>query len=185
MARPIKDTPVQISILPGGIVAKKYDKDALLLDWRAKTYKTIDLLAHAYKISPTRVKQLIKGMDQDLAELVTKKVEVNQLINAKSDEEIMVIDKNVTFIENLTAQVRHFGNKAITKANELLDVEQTGSGFKAICDGVDKVTITSGINPRFNPNASTTINASLTNNTLTMSLDDVRRELSIIEGRTA
>ncbi len=130
-------------------MAKKYDKEALLRDWRAGTYRTKDLLAHAYKISPTRVKQLTKGIGQDLVPIVTEKFELEQKVRLLTDEEVTVIDKNVTFKLRLLDDVQRFGHKAMIKASALLDAEETGQGFKAIVEGVDKLTVTHGLNPRF------------------------------------
>ena len=161
-----------------GFVAKRYDKEQLLIDWRTGGFTQCDL-AYKYKISQQRVAVLVKGIAQDLSDIIVKKIEVEQALAEKSSKEVVAIDKNVQFKLGLIKQIELFSDKALTKAADLLEISESGVDFKAIVDGVDKLTITNKINDRHAK--PSIVQTNIQNNFEGMSDDDLVRELKQLE----
>jgi transcriptional regulator with XRE-family HTH domain len=128
-------------------MARKYDKDALLADYHTGIY-TQRQLADRHGISPAMVNRITKGLEKKTAELVNKKVEVNQESKQLSEQEVNAVNEAVHFKEQMLNDIQLFSRKAMQKAGDLLDNTDSGSDFKAILDGVDKLSITTGINER-------------------------------------
>lgn len=128
-------------------MARKYDKDALLADYHTGIY-TQRQLADRHGISPAMVNRITKGLEKKTAELVNKKVEVNQESKQLSEQEVNAVNEAVHFKEQMLNDIKLFSRKAMQKAGDLLDNTDSGSDFKAILDGVDKLSITTGINER-------------------------------------
>lgn len=128
-------------------MARKYDKDALLADYHTGIY-TQRQLADRHNISPTMVNKLTKGLEKKTANLVNKKLEVIQEDKKLSVQEVNAVDEAVHFKAKMLADIQLFTGKAMRKAGDLLDSSDTGSDFKAIIEGVDKLSITTGINER-------------------------------------
>lgn len=140
-------------------MAKKYDKTAMVADHKTGAYTQREL-AKKYHISAATVNSVTKGIEQENKQVVRKKVELNQLLKGLSKQELNAIDVAVQFKLSFFQDVQNFGDKALKKAVTLLDNEETGAGFKALVDGVDKLTVTQGLNPRFANAANIEINNS-------------------------
>lgn len=128
-------------------MAKKYDRDAVLADYHTGIY-TQRQLADRHNISPAMVNRLTKGVEKKTAQLVNKKVEVIQETRELSEQEVNAVNEAVHFKEKMLGDIQRFTSKAMSKANDLLDNTETGSDFKSIIEGVDKLSITTGINER-------------------------------------
>lgn len=128
-------------------MARKYDKDALLADFHTGIY-TQRQLADRHNISPTMVNKLTKGLEKKTADLVNKKLEVIQEDKKLSVQEVNAVNEAVHFKEKMLADIQMFSHRAMQKAGDLLEKTDSGSDFKAILDGVDKLSITTGINER-------------------------------------
>lgn len=128
-------------------MASKYDKAALLADFHTGTY-TQRQLADRYKISPAMVNKITKGVEKKNAEIVNKKLELNQEIKLLSEQEVNAVNEAVYFKEKMIGEIQLFTTSAMRKASDLLTVSDSGSDFKAIVEGVDKLSITNGINER-------------------------------------
>ena len=143
-------------------MARDYDKDALIADHKTGAYSQREL-AKKHGVSNGTVCNITKGIPQDSKVLVEKKVEetllneqlsakkheLNQMAIGKTEQELSAIIEAAHFKLDFQKSVQVFGNKAIRKATALLETEETGQGFKAIVEGVDKLTVTHNINPRF------------------------------------
>ncbi|TSA40464.1 MAG: hypothetical protein D4R63_06055 [Methylococcaceae bacterium] len=138
-------------------MAKNYDP--IIADFYTGAYSQRQL-AKIHKVSLGTVNKVTKGLVKKNERLVHKKVEVIQEYNALSSEEMNAVDGSVHFKLSLLSEVNSFSSKALKKAQELLDAECTGQGFKAIVEGVDKLTVTNGLNPRFATTAQIEINNS-------------------------
>jgi transposase-like protein len=151
---------------------KSYDKEALIADYKTGAYTQREL-ANRHGVSAATVNTAIKGIAQSSKDLVNKKVEetflteqlnakkieINQLAAEKTEQELNAILNAVQFKVDFMKSVQDFGNKAIRKAVDLLEAEETGQGFKAIVEGVDKLTVTHKINERFASGGGLTVNA--------------------------
>ena len=75
-------------------MAKKYDKEQLLADYKTGGY-THKELAYKYKISRQMVTKILKGVDKDLEAIVADKVEVIQELAKMSGKEVAAVDEIV------------------------------------------------------------------------------------------
>jgi len=128
-------------------MAKKYDREALLADYHTGQYTQREL-ADKHKISAATVNSITRGLDKKTEQLVNKKVDIIQESNGLSEQELNAVERAVSFKSKLLADIERFSNKAINKASELLDASDAGSDFKAIVEGVDKLTVMTKINDR-------------------------------------
>lgn len=131
-------------------MAKNYDKQALLADYRVGHY-TQRALANKYDLSVAMVSKLTKNVEKDLMTQVNKQVEARLALAGKSERELKAIDHAVEFQISLLNDIELFSNKAINKASDLIDNTETGSDFKSIVEGVDKLSILNNLNDRHAP----------------------------------
>jgi len=75
-------------------MAKKYDKEALLADWKAGGYSQ-RALAKKYKISNGLVAKLTKGVAKDNEQLVKKIIDNKQELDNKKPSELSAINEQV------------------------------------------------------------------------------------------
>jgi len=129
-------------------MAKKYDKEAVLSAWKTGQY-TQRQLSKRFGISTGTAAALTKGIAKENEQLVHKKIEVIQQSTAISEQDLSEVEQAVQFKLSLLKDVEHFSHKAMKIADKLLSDEETGQGFKAIVEGVDKLTVMNKINPRF------------------------------------
>ena len=118
----------------------KYNKEALLADYHTGEYTQRDL-ARKHKVSNGTVASLTKGLLKKTEQLVSKKVEVIQESKALTEQELIAVDDVVDFKSKLIKDIELFTNKAVRKANGLLDETETG-------EGVDKLSILTNVNDR-------------------------------------
>lgn len=163
-------------------MAKKYDKEALVNDWRTGGYTQHDL-ASKYSVSRSLVAKIVKDIPKDLEQLIAKEVEVKQELALKSDKEVTAIDTEVKHRLGLIKDIEKFSSRAIRKANQLLDVIESGQDLKHIADAVDKISVTNKINDR-HPKP-TQINNNQQNNYSSLADDDLVRELKRVREQNA
>ena len=161
-------------------MAKNYDKEQLLLDWRAGEF-THEELAYKHGISRTRVTALVKGIPKDLSGIVTKKVQVEQTLKNLSNKENLVIDIAVKHQLGLIKDIELFSNRAMRMADKLLTNTDSGQDFKHIVDAVDRISITNKINERHAKPSVITQNTQ--NNYDQLSDSDLKQELQRIKER--
>lgn len=126
---------------------RKYNKEALLADYHTGTYTQRDL-AYKHKISAATVNSLTKGLTKKTEQLVNKKVEVIQESAKLTEQELISVDHTVDFKVKLLRDIESFTNNAIAKASSLIENSDTGSDFKAVVEGVDKLSVMTKINDR-------------------------------------
>lgn len=76
-------------------MAKDYDKEQLLIDWKMGNY-TCRELAAKYKISPSMIVKLTKAHDKRLGELVNKQVDIKQELKTFSKQEVNAFTNEVS-----------------------------------------------------------------------------------------
>lgn len=140
-------------------MAKKYDKEQLLAEWKAGGYSQRQL-AKKYDISPSMVAKLTKGIDKESVQLVSEIAQVKQQLSEKTEKEVSAISEQVNRIISFENRLNVFSEKAMIKADDLLSKAENGQDFKAIIDGVDKHSVTIGFNQR---HANSQVNIQNTN----------------------
>lgn len=133
-------------------MAKNYDKEQLLADYRTGQY-TQRGLANKHGISAAMVSRLTKNAVKDLTEPVNKQIEARLDLAGRSEQEIQAIEHAVEFQLGILKDIELFSNKVMKKAGDLMDNTETGSDFKSIIEGVDKLSILTKINNRHAPPA--------------------------------
>lgn len=124
--------------------------------------------------------------------LVEKEIETKQnlafILEQKETMSAIELDIHNDLVSEkiqIASAISKFAVRAVAKAGVLLDVTESGSDFKAIVEGVDKLSITTNINERHAKpsviNNSNNSGAQLSQ----MTDDDLMRELTIVRERTA
>lgn len=125
----------------------KYDKDALLADYHTGSYSQREL-AKKYGVSNGTVSSVTKGIYKKTERLVNKKLEVIQESSELTEQELNAVEHTVQFKIDLLRDIESFSTSAMVKAKSLMDNSDTGSDFKAVIEGVDKLSVMTKINNR-------------------------------------
>lgn len=166
------------------MAAKPIDKnlaDLIIREWRTGRYSQNDL-ALEHKVSKGVINKLCKGVEQDVSNIVTAGVEYYQGLNSQDDRMMTVIENVVSMEVRLRGKVERFVEKAIDKGISMLDSIESGSEYKAVIDGVDKATVTIGINER-HAKPTQINNTTQTANFNGLTDEDLHRESKIIRER--
>lgn len=114
-------------------------------------------VTHDFEVSSATVNKIYKTIEPDefLAKEVKAEVAIKSKLNQKSESLVKGFDDKVK--DELRRKNLVYGTteKAVQKASELLDGLDSASDLKAIIDGVDKASLTLGVNQR---HAKTEIN---------------------------
>tara|TARA_R110000850_G_scaffold85804_1_gene184911 strand:+ start:836 stop:1300 length:465 start_codon:yes stop_codon:yes gene_type:complete len=125
----------------------KYDKDALLADYHTGDYSQRQL-AKRHNISNGTVANITKGLDKKNERLIQKKVEVAQEVKLLNEQELSAVEHSVRFKLDMLKDIETFSYSAMSKANELVNASDSGYEFKAVVEGVDKLSVMTKINDR-------------------------------------
>ena len=87
----------------------------------------------------------LKGINQ---QLIADDVRLALNKSTLNEQQLTHHEKEVQFQLSLVRDIELFSNQTMKKANELMASTETGSDFKAIIDGVDKLSILTKINDR-------------------------------------
>lgn len=108
-------------------MAKNYDKEQLLADWKTGGY-TQRQLAKKYKLSNGRIATLTKGIDKDLAEIVSIKTTAEIALSLKTEQEVSAVNEQVSiktkhllFIHNATLKNASEMMKKINKESPIVE----------------------------------------------------------------
>lgn len=86
-----------------------------------------------------------KGINQHL---VVDEVRIEQEKSTLNQQQIQYHDFEVAFKQKLISDIEKFSNNAIKKASQLVSKSNTGSDFKSVVEGVDKLSVMTKINDR-------------------------------------
>ena len=125
----------------------KYDKELLLADYHTGDYSQRQL-AKKHKISNGTVANLTKGLGKKNERLIQKKVEVAQELELLNEQELSAVEHSVKFKLDMLKDIEKFSYSAMNKANDLVKLSDSGNDFKAVVEGVDKLSIMTKINDR-------------------------------------
>ncbi len=76
-------------------MAKKYDKEQLLADYKTGAY-TQRQIAHKYSLSPAMIAKLVKGVSKDLESVVNADIHVKHTLASKSEQEVSAVSEVVS-----------------------------------------------------------------------------------------
>lgn len=76
-------------------MAKKYDKEKLIAEWKTGDYTQRDL-ASKYKLSPGMIAKIVKGISKESEQLVSNLIESNHELTLKSEQERISINEVVS-----------------------------------------------------------------------------------------
>jgi hypothetical protein len=125
----------------------KYDKEALLADYHTGDYSQRQL-AKKHKISNGTVANITKGLGKKNERLIQMKVEVAQEVELLNEQELSAVEHSVRFKLDMLRDIEKFSYEAMSKANKLVKLSDSGNDFKAVVEGVDKLSIMTKINDR-------------------------------------
>ena len=162
------------------MAAKAIDKDVaetVIAEWRTGQY-SYKQLADRNGISKAKVGLLCKGVEKDMSLIVDAKIQYLSGIDGQDRRIVDAIDDAAESKARLLGLLRTFSENAVIKAGQLLSSTESGTDFKAIVDGVDKVSITANINERHAKPAQISNSANTQINTYaSMTKDDLLKEV--------
>ena len=165
---------------------KNLDKDAIIADYKTGRYapgiRGLDQLCEKYQAGRSTISRIIDGIGYDNKELTDNIVSVTQGLNGLPRKEYDAVIAEANRVLHLKSRRDKISEMFFDKIEQDL-MECETRDVKGLADSLDKICITAEIAPRFNPNSGTTVNQQITNNSMTLSLDDIRRELESLNGR--
>lgn len=152
----------------------------IIADWRTGAF-SYSQLADKHSISKAKVGQVCKGIEKDFHAIVDAGIQYHSGIENQDRRIVDAVSAVVDAKVRIKLAVERVIENAIDKAEKLIESTDSGADFKAIIDGIDKATVTIGINERHAK--PTQIQNNQQNNYAAMSLDDIEREIKNIEQR--
>lgn len=124
-------------------------KHKIVADWKAGISQ--NQLAKKYDVSPATINKLCKGIEQSNIELVNSQIAILTELKSKSEYEVNSIHSVVNEQLRRANLVYGIQEKALAKAETMLDQIDTPSDLKMIVEAVDKASITLRVNERHAP----------------------------------
>ncbi len=147
-------------------------KNIIIAEWKTGIYKSKTALAKEYKLDPKTVTRILTGISQDNTDIVEVGVIAeNAKKSLKNPIELRAVEKAVktlteseALINNLTVQALQgiqevLKDKKVKKPIKMkngdfdiieqVDHDLTPIDFKNCIDGIDKASVTLGVNERF------------------------------------
>ena len=147
-------------------MAKLTDNDKLkiLADWKAGISQ--NQLSKNYSLSPATINKICKGIEQSNVQIVNAKIAIATELQNKNEYEVNSIERIVNDELRRKNLVYGVQEKAIKKAETMLDQIDTPLDLKNIVDAVDKASLTLGVNQRHsNQNINVQTNTAMQTNT--------------------
>jgi len=166
-------------------MAKKYDKESLIVEYKTGVY-TQRQLADKHSISVGMVSRITKHIEKEDVDLVNARVASNIAMSQKSKQEVNIIDEIVNELSKDALMISRLTNNNMVG----LDKKLLNHGkmelvdHKHAQDAIDKASITLGVNPRFSTTPLVTnnnTNAQQNNSNLTE--QDINDQLAQFEQR--
>jgi len=115
-------------------------KQKILADWKAGISQ--NQLAKKYDFSPATINKICKGVEQCNVHLVNTQVSVIAELNSKSEYEVNSINAEVNEKIRRMDLVYGIQEKALRKAELMLDTIDSPTDLKTIVEATDKAAIT-------------------------------------------
>ena len=146
-------------------------RNIIIAEWKTGIYKSKNALAKEYKLDPKTIVRILKGIMQDNALLVESAVIVeNAKKTLKNPMEITAVEKAVKTLTESESLIKNLTVKALKGIEKILDkgelkkptkmkigdidkIEQvvyelTPIDYKNCIEGIDKASVTIGVNQR-------------------------------------
>ena len=140
------------------VMARLTDKDReqILADFHTGQY-TNRAVAEKYEVTHVTIGKVVKGVKPKYKELVTTQVAINTELAEASIQEVTSVTNEVTKLTRYTNLVHRIQEKALGKAENMLDSIEAPSDLKLIVEAVDRAAITLKVAERHAPKAVTAI----------------------------
>ena len=125
----------------------KYDKEALLADYHTGDYSQRQL-AKMYRVSVGTVSTATKGLHKKTERLIKDKVELIQATDELTNKELNAFEHSVQFKVSMLREIEVFSQAAMKTAKTMIVSPESGNDFKAVVEGVDKLSILTRVNDR-------------------------------------
>lgn len=125
-------------------------KELIYADYHTGQYTNREL-AKKYNTSHVTIGKMVKELEPKFKEIVTTQVAINRDLEDASYQEVTSINKEVTKLTKYTNLVNKVQEKALNKADTMLDQIDTPFDLKTIVDAVDKASITLKVSDRHAP----------------------------------
>ena len=126
------------------------DKELILADYHTGQY-TNRSLAKKYGVTHVTIGKITKGIDPKYGDIVTTQVAINTELAEASIQEVTSVNNEVTKLTRYTNLVHRIQEKALGKADTMLDQIDTPNDLKTIVEAVDKASITLKVSDRHAP----------------------------------
>ena len=136
------------------------DRELILADYHTGQYTNRDL-AKKYNTSHVTVGKMVKELDPKYKEIVTTQVAINRELEDATFQEVTSVTNEVNKLTKYTNLVNRIQEKALDKAEVMLDQLDTPSDLKTIIEAVDKASITLKVSDRHAPKIDITQNQAL------------------------
>jgi len=156
-------------------MAKNYDKEQLIADWKAGGY-SLQKLADKYLISKSMVAKLTRGIDKDLKPIVDSVInEIKEKVHGKSVQEVHAVTNEVVA---KTKHLEFIHNSTLKNASvmmEKVDTSTTHQEHKFVQETLEKAGQTLGVIDKGNTvinNNNTNAQQNNTSNLTEQEIDD-------------
>jgi len=117
------------------------DRELILADFHTGQY-TNRSLAKKYEVTHVTIGKIVKGAKPKYKEIVTTQIAINTELAEASIQEVTSINQEVTKLTRFTNLVHRIQEKALNKAETMLDQIDVPSDLKTLVEAVDKADIT-------------------------------------------
>ena len=132
------------------------DRELILADYHTGQY-TNRALAKKFEVTHVTIGKIVKGLEPKYKEIVTTQVAINTELAEASIQEVTSVTNEVTKLTRYTDLVHRIQEKALGKAENMLDSIEAPSDLKLIVEAVDKAAITLKVAERHAPKQVTAI----------------------------
>jgi hypothetical protein len=116
----------------------KYDKVKLLADWNTGKYTERDI-ASKYRISNATAHNCVKGQDKKLEQLISKQVEINQIVAGLNEQEVSNFKQEV---DERSKYIEYFNRRALENVESAFNLPvENQNDVKARAETITKARI--------------------------------------------
>lgn len=134
--------------------------ESLEADYHTGIYSKNEL-AKKYDVTHTAVNKRLRGIEPKFQQLVSSQIAINTELQSQSFKQVSAIETAVSESMRRATLVYSIQEKALAKAEIMLDQIDSPSDLKTIVDAVDKASVTLKVSDRHAKN--TEVNISNTN----------------------
>ena len=114
---------------------RNYNKEAILAEWKTGEY-TQSEIARKHKVSAATVSALVKGVPQNLAELIDNQITIKQELAAYNEKERDLFTK---IVNDKTAHIHFFTNAAVLNVQQAMAAQcEDQQDFKLRAETISK-----------------------------------------------